>query len=133
MRRKNLPEPVLKRLLKAVDMKNRMESIYIRGEGCEYCNNKGFHKQTVVAEVIATDHALLTHLRNNDFSSAHKHWTEEQNGKSFVQHAIQLIEDGQLDPLETEKKLGLPLNYDKVFSNYRLTASDLEQISGQGN
>lgn len=133
LRRAHMPEPVLKRLLKAVDIKNCMEAIHVRGEGCSHCNGKGFLNRTVVAEVIATDHVLLSHLRKHDFSKAHKHWIEEQGGKSFVQHAIQLIEEGKLDPFETEKKLGLPLNYDKVSSNYRLSASDISEISGQGS
>ena len=130
-RQKILPKPVQNRLLKVTDMASKKEQIHVLGEGCEYCNGKGIHGQTVVAEVIATDHMMLQHLRNNDFASAHKHWVEEQKGESFMRHAISLIEDGKLDPFTVERRLGLPLTYDMAFSNYSINAEDLALLAGE--
>ncbi|MCT4533761.1 ATPase, T2SS/T4P/T4SS family [Halodesulfovibrio sp.] len=127
-----LPSGVFNRMLEVID-EDKIENVHFKGNGCKHCDNLGVVRQTVVAEVIATDYVMLEYLRKNDFISAHKHWINEQNGKSFVRHAIDLISEGKIDPTAVEKKLGVPLNYDKVFGHYSFNASDLESLSGSGS
>lgn len=126
-----LPRGVFNRMLEVIDT-DKLENVHFKGSGCEHCDNMGIVSQTVVAEVIATDYLMLEYLRNNEFMKAHKHWINEQNGKTYVGHAIDLISEGKIDPTIVEKKLGVPLNYDKAFGQYSFSAADLDRLSGSG-
>lgn len=126
-----LPRGVFNRMLEVIDTE-KLENVYFKGHGCKHCDDMGIVSQTVVAEVIATDYIMLEHLRKNDFIGAHKHWINEQNGKSYVGHALDLISEGKVDPTVVEKKLGVPLNYDKAFGHYSFNADDLNRMSGAG-
>lgn len=91
----------------------------MQGEGCPTCQNQGFVRQTVAAEVIATDQKMLALLRLNRTPEAYDYWVQEQNGLSYVRHAVQLVQEGLADPLQTELRLGVPLNFDKSFGGIR--------------
>ncbi|MFW5498424.1 MULTISPECIES: GspE/PulE family protein [unclassified Maridesulfovibrio] len=127
LRRKNLPKPVLNRLFRAV---NEMENVHIRGEGCKECAGMGIIGQTVASEIVTTDHVILRNIRAGNTEGAYKHWRYEQNGQTFVNHAIDLVEQGLIDPYLTEKRLGVPLNYAKAFDDFNLSASDLDELAG---
>ncbi len=130
LRRKSLPEAVLNRLFRAV---NNMENVNIRGEGCKQCSGVGIIGQTVASEIVTTDHVILKAVRAGNMEAAHKHWRHEQNGQTFVSHAIDLIEDGLIDPYLTERRLGVPLNYAKAFDDFNLSSSDLDELAGAKN
>ena len=129
LRRKNLPQPVLNRLMRAVD-KMGDKNVHIRGEGCEECSGMGIIGQTVASEIVTTDHVILRNIRSGNMEAAYKHWRHEQNGQTFVSHAIDLIEQGIIDPHLTELRLGVPLNYAKAFDDFNLSASDLDELAG---
>lgn len=114
-----LPEPVFNRLLRVLD---DLDGVRVRGDGCERCRNLGIVGQTVAAEVIACDQALLSHLRRGDFQRAHTYWKHDLQGRTYVGHAVDLISKGQVDPHLAELRLGVPLDFDKVF----------EQVQGGG-
>ncbi|WP_034624583.1 ATPase, T2SS/T4P/T4SS family, partial [Maridesulfovibrio hydrothermalis] len=127
LRLKNLPQPVLNRLFRAAD---KMDNIHIRGEGCSKCSGMGIIGQTVASEMVTTDHVILKAIRAGKMEAAYKHWRHEQNGQTFISHAINLIEEGQLDPLLTERRLGVPLNYAKAFDDFNLSSKDLDELAG---
>ncbi|NDV26916.1 GspE/PulE family protein [Desulfovibrio sp. JC010] len=131
LRRKHLPEPVLSRLFKAVD-KLHEKNVHVRGEGCEHCRGIGIIGQTVASEIVATDHVILRNIRAGNMAGAYKHWRNEQNGETFVSHAIRLIEEGIIDPYLTEKRLGVPLNYAKVSDDFSkgISATGFDEMAG---
>lgn len=89
--------------------------IHVRGDGCEYCNNDGNIGLTVAAETVQLDHEILRHLRRGDKLRARKHWKEMHQGMSYVDHAIQKIGMGLVDPTDAETRLGVPLTHSQTF------------------
>ena len=126
-----LPGHVAERVFRTVDPA-RMALVCVRGEGCSSCKGQGFSGLSVAAEVIATDRTLLSHLRLGQTEAAIKHWRHEQNGLSFVEHAVSRIEDGLADPRITEQRLGVPLNFAQAIEDDRLTGNELDQLASRG-
>lgn len=101
---------VRKRLFSVI--KNRLDSVYVRNpDGCSHCNELGIIGQTVAAEVIATDQIMLEHLRRGDYAKAQTYWAKEFGGRTYLEHAVQLIGEGRVDPTQAEIGLGVPLDF----------------------
>lgn len=107
-----VPEDVQDRLSRVLDDR---EGVYVRGEGCDECSKRGLVGQTVAAEIIATDQEMLGYLREGNIPRAHEYWVKEKGGESYVQHAVNLIKAGLVDPYIAEERLGVPLNFTQVF------------------
>lgn len=129
--RRVLPNAVKNRLMCTIDTEKLKTSVYVRGEGCSHCNGVGIIGQTVAAEIVATDQVLLRYLRQNDLESAQTHWRREQDGRTFVEHAIELIEHGLVDPHLSELRLGVPLNFAKMSSDMKFTSAQLDELAGR--
>jgi type II secretory ATPase GspE/PulE/Tfp pilus assembly ATPase PilB-like protein len=127
-RNSRLPRHVAARVFRTVDPA-RMAQVCVRGEGCTACNSQGFSGLAVVAEVIATDRTILSHLRHGEIEAAIRHWRHEQNGLSFVEHAVSRIEEGVADPRITEQRLGVPLNFAQAIEDDLLTGNELDQLA----
>ena len=84
--------------------------VRVLGKGCDACNNTGITKQTVVAEVVEIDDDMLRFFRKGDMESAEEHWLEKLKGRTFLEHALDRIKAGQIDPNITSQRLNLPLN-----------------------
>lgn len=84
--------------------------INVLGKGCEACNNTGINKQTVVAEVVEIDDNMLRFFRKGDMESAEKYWLGDLGGRTFLEHALDRIKAGQIDPNLTSQRLNMPLN-----------------------
>jgi type II secretory ATPase GspE/PulE/Tfp pilus assembly ATPase PilB-like protein len=106
-----LPPHVRQRLLDVVKKPESLENICIRGEGCAHCKEMGIVGQSVVAEVVVTDEKLLQLVYENNDDNAHDYWINVMHGQTFVDHALEGISKGILDPYLTELRLGVPLNY----------------------
>lgn len=91
------------------------DGVHVRGKGCEKCHGLGLVSQTVAAEVIALDQRMLGHLRAGKMSDAYDYWLNEKHGKSYVQHALDLIRQGVVDPYLAEERLGVPLDFNQIF------------------
>ncbi|MEA4896377.1 MAG: ATPase, T2SS/T4P/T4SS family [Desulfovibrio sp.] len=111
-RQQYLPEDVAGRLRRVLDDR---ESVYVRGDGCEKCRKRGLIGQTVAAEIVATDQEMLGYLREGNIPRAHEYWLKEKGGRSYVDHAVELIKEGLVDPYLAEERLGVPLNFNQVF------------------
>ena len=111
-RQQYLPEDVAGRLRRVLDDR---ESVHVRGNGCDECRKRGLIGQTVAAEIVATDQEMLGFLREGNIPRAHEYWIKEKGGRSYVDHAVELIKEGQVDPYLAEERLGVPLNFNQVF------------------
>ncbi|MDR2076397.1 MAG: Flp pilus assembly complex ATPase component TadA [Desulfovibrio sp.] len=107
-RREVLPAHTFERVKKAV---TNPEEVHVRGPGCAACGQVGFTGQTVAAEVIVTDQALLGYIRAGKMPEAYEYWRAVMGGRTYVQDAIRKMESGILDPYMTELRLGVPLNF----------------------
>jgi type II secretory ATPase GspE/PulE/Tfp pilus assembly ATPase PilB-like protein len=105
---KVLPPLTFERLMKTV--KDR-DQVYILGRGCSECDQLGIVGQTVAAEIIVTDETLLRHVRHGNSDKAYEYWLHEMNGRTYIQHAIEGISQGRLDPYMSELRLGVPLDF----------------------
>lgn len=74
-------------------------------EGCDHCR-KGFVGRTVFAEMVNPDPILLQHFRNNEYEKGIRHW-RERGGKNVLEHAIEKMFLGIVDPHSVEDKCGL--------------------------
>jgi len=110
---KYIPEDIQERLRKLCG--DDREQIHVRGEGCELCKKSGLIGQTIAAEVIDTDRTLLEYLRLGKPSAAYEYWRKQKNGKSYLDHALELIKRGVVDPLITEERLNVPLDFNEKF------------------
>lgn len=95
---------------------SRHDGIFLRNEqGCEHCRasgQSGLLRQTVVAEVVAIDPAMLAMLREGDIESARIYWRDELHGMTYFEHARLLLTQGILDPVTTEDQLSMLIDYD---------------------
>lgn len=95
---------------------SRHDGIFLRNEeGCEHCRTSGqpgLLRQTVVAEVVAIDPAMLAMLREGDMEGARVYWRDELHGMTYFEHARLLLTQGILDPVTTEDQLSMPIDYD---------------------
>ena len=109
-----LPADVEKRLMSVV---RDLSHVHVRGPGCEHCRNLGFSGRTLAVEVVVTDERLLSLIKEGRQEEARKYWKESLGGRSYVDHAIDGISAGILDPAMTERELGAPLNIDKAIES----------------
>ena len=83
-----------------------METIrFVNSEGCADCR-KGISGRTVVAEMLDPTSEVLGALRSLDFESANRIW-RSQGGMSVLEHAIDKIFQGMIDPRFVEDSCGL--------------------------
>lgn len=92
----------LRRIFSAV----RLEKTFVRGDGCVHCRNTGTIGRTVVSEVIITDQHLMTFIKNQDRIGAIAYWKRDQRGVTMLEHAIEKINAGVVDPFQTEDVIG---------------------------
>lgn len=119
---------VMNRLAQLVDLRSLDTNICFKSEeGCEHCNYRGETGRTVLSEVVAPDPEMLRLIRERaTVFDAQRHWKEKQGGTTIMQHALEKIKTGQVDPLTVEKALG-PLTTDKMFDDGVL---ENDEISG---
>lgn len=97
------------RELQRVVAELRLDNIHVLGDGCPHCSGSGTVGRTVVAEIIATDERMMSFIRKRDRLGAIEHWRCEQMGISMLEHAIEKINIGLVDPFLAEEIVG-PLN-----------------------
>ena len=106
--------PDLMMRLQAV-LGDKLDQIYIRGNGCEKCNYDGNIGLTVAAEVVELDHEMLRFLRQGEKLRARQIWKGKPGSKSYVDHALEKVAAGIVDPADAETRLGVPLDYGQTF------------------
>lgn len=112
-RERAIPADVRARLFRVLEA-SQLEQMCVQGEGCAKCAQQGEQGQTVAAEVIVMDQEMLGMLRKGDMVKAYNHW-KNMGGMSYIEHALNLIRQGVVDPVTVERRLGVPLNFNKFF------------------
>lgn len=99
-----LAPAVLKRVRQAVCA--RFDQVCIAGEGCGSCRHSGTVGRTVVAEIILPDEQFFKYIRAGEKTAAVQYWVEELGGKTILEHAVEKVAAGILDPRMAEKMVG---------------------------
>lgn len=80
-------------------------SVYRKGPGCEHCSGTGIEGRTLVAETFEPTMETMKYIRNENTQGLRDYW-KEQNSRTTLDHAIEKIESGKLDPFVTAEELG---------------------------
>ena len=100
----HLPAAMLERVRTAVG--NNLDHVCLSGDGCSHCNGQGTIGRTVVAEVIVPDAEFYALVRAGDKIAALAYWRTELGGRSIVEHTIEKVAAGLIDPAVAEKTVG---------------------------
>lgn len=101
----NVPEDVLARIYNTEALNQK--SIFLRGTGCEHCNNTGITGRTVIAEVLLPSKEFMKEFKDGGYVSARSYWLEKMNAKTKYAHLISKINDGIIDPVLAERDVCL--------------------------
>ncbi len=76
-------------------------------EGCEKCGvGNGYKGRSVIAEIIIPDAKFMEFIRNDDKVGAEKYWLTNLNGRSLIEHMIDRVRAGEVDPVDAERIMG---------------------------
>lgn len=99
-----LPAPALARLRQA--MPDRLERVCVTGPGCDACAHQGTTGRTVVAEIIVPDEEFFRYVKLGEKQQAIHYWIRELGGKTMLDHALDKVAAGLIDPRMAEKVVG---------------------------
>lgn len=74
--------------------------------GCEICDGQGIVGRTIVAEILIPDQEILDLISAGRMTDAWRHFREKLEGKTMMDHALDKIRSGLVDPRDVEAKLG---------------------------
>jgi general secretion pathway protein E len=83
-----------------------LRQVFLTGAGCAHCAGHGTTGRTVIAEMIVPDDQFFRYVRLGEKSAALAYWLQELNGKTIVDHAIDKVAAGLIDPRMAEKVVG---------------------------
>ena len=83
-----------------------LEGVCVTGPGCDACNGQGTVGRTVVAEIIIPDDRFFKLVRQGEKTEALAYWIDELGGRTMLEHAIDKVAAGELDPAMAEKVVG---------------------------
>lgn len=98
-----LPLPALARLRQVV---SDLRQVYVTGPGCDRCAGHGTSGRTVIAEIIVPDDQFFKYIRLGEKTEALAYWIQQLGGKTLVEHAIEKVAAGLIDPRMAEKVVG---------------------------
>lgn len=99
-----LPAELLQRVRRAVGAS--IGHVHIAGPGCDACRGHGTIGRTVVAEVVIPDAQFFEYIRAGQKVVAIDYWLRELQGRTILDHAIEKIASGLVDPRMAEKTVG---------------------------
>ncbi|WP_231502455.1 GspE/PulE family protein [Herbaspirillum sp. RV1423] len=83
-----------------------LERMCIMGAGCPTCSHHGTIGRTVVAEIIIPDDQFFRYVRLGEKTQAINYWLRELGGRTMLDHAIEKVAAGLIDPRMAEKVVG---------------------------
>jgi type II secretory ATPase GspE/PulE/Tfp pilus assembly ATPase PilB-like protein len=83
-----------------------LRQVFLTGPGCPHCGGHGTTGRTVIAEMIVPDDQFFRYIRQGEKSAALAYWLQELNGRTIVDHAIEKVAAGLIDPRMAEKVVG---------------------------
>lgn len=75
-------------------------------EGCATCGGQGYVGRTVVAEIIIPDTQFMEYVLHNQKAEAERYWLTHLGGRSMVEHMVDRVTAGQVDPMDAERVVG---------------------------
>lgn len=99
-----LDAELVERVRRAVG--GRLQDVCVSGAGCDRCRGRGTAGRTVVAEVIRTDAQFFTLLRTQSKAAAGEYWRRVLGGQTVMDHAIEKVARGIVDPRMAERVVG---------------------------
>lgn len=76
-------------------------------DGCEQCGTgSGYKGRSVIAEIIIPDAEFMELIRRDDKQAAEKYWLTKLNGRNLVEHMIDRVRAGEVDPIDAERIVG---------------------------
>ena len=115
--RHDVSEEVFTRIQRAVGA--RIAGVCIAGAGCEHCRGQGTVGRTVLAEIILPDAQLYEYVRAGEKIRATEYWLKEQGGQTILDHAIEKVAAGVVDPRMAEKTVGRLSNGESLIANWK--------------
>ncbi|MGH8808979.1 MAG: secretion system protein E, partial [Noviherbaspirillum sp.] len=73
---------------------------------CSQCRNQGTTGRTVVAEIVLPDEQFFKYVRAGEKGEAAQYWLHELGGRTMLEHVIEKVEEGIVDPRMAEKAVG---------------------------
>jgi type II secretory ATPase GspE/PulE/Tfp pilus assembly ATPase PilB-like protein len=74
--------------------------------GCENCDGQGIVGRTIVAEILIPDQEILDMISGGRMTEAWRHFREKLEGRTIMDHALEKIREGLVDPRDVEARLG---------------------------
>ncbi|PCI01893.1 MAG: secretion system protein E [Alphaproteobacteria bacterium] len=75
--------------------------------GCDQCGSgNGYKGRSVIAEIILPDATFMDFIRRDDKQAAEKYWLTNLNGRNLVEHMIDRVRAGDVDPVDAERIVG---------------------------
>ncbi len=107
-----------------------IDNVYVlnAGANCKECNGSGLSKRgrVVVAGIVVTDSHFMEIIRKGDFNEARRYAFGEKGGKTIMDNALVLVNNGTVDPRHVEERVGLIGTKDTG----RMTVSDIRKLVG---
>lgn len=83
-----------------------LSSVRLRGQGCDHCHGEAIVGEQAVAEVIVTYEELMTDFIKHGAQIARiNHRKRPGSDKPMIEHAIDLVFQGRLSPLDAESRV----------------------------
>lgn len=104
--------------------------VFVMGDdmGCSACNGLGIRGRTVVAGIVVTDPYMMSLLRSGKFNEARHYIYGEKGCQPMMQHALNLLLAGKVDPRHVEERIGwLATTWDED----KLSVSRIQSIMGR--
>lgn len=100
------------------------QSAFVMGSGCAHCGGTGLIGRVAVVETVIADHTLMSHVRANDKQAMIDYWRRDQQGKTMLEMAIELVNSGLIDPFAAEDEVG-PLTISRIESDHRVNQHEV--------
>lgn len=76
-------------------------------KGCSACGpGNGYRGRTVIGEIILPDDRFMEFVLHNKKLDAEKYWLTQLGGRSMVEHMVDRIIAGEVDPFDAERVVG---------------------------
>ena len=76
-------------------------------KGCKTCGaGNGYKGRSVIAEIIIPDAKFMEFIKKDDKRGAEKYWLTHLNGRCLMEHMIDRVRAGDVDPMDAERILG---------------------------
>ena len=84
-------------------------------EGCSTCGEgSGYKGRSVIAEIIIPDAKFMEYIRVDDKVGAERYWLTKLNGRTLMEHMIDRVRMGDVDPIDAERIIGPLVPPDRV-------------------